>query len=84
MKVIVFGATGSVGRLAVERLLADGHEVTAFARRPEALEITTFLTVHGSYVQAPRCTPSAVEATSKTAHHIALAKSAIFHRQLHM
>ena len=41
MKVIVFGATGSVGRLAVERLLADGHEVTAFARRPEALEITT-------------------------------------------
>jgi uncharacterized protein YbjT (DUF2867 family) len=39
MKVIVFGATGSVGRLAVERLLADGHEVTAFARRPEALEI---------------------------------------------
>ena len=40
MKVIVFGATGSVGRLAVERLLADGHEVTAFARRPEALEIT--------------------------------------------
>ena len=31
MKVIVFGATGSVGRLAVERLLADGHEVTAFA-----------------------------------------------------
>jgi len=40
MKVIVFGATGSVGRLAVERLLADGHEVTAFARRPEALAIT--------------------------------------------
>jgi uncharacterized protein YbjT (DUF2867 family) len=39
MKVIVFGATGSVGRLAVERLLAEGHEVTAFARRIERLEI---------------------------------------------
>lgn len=34
MKVIVFGATGKVGEVAVRRLLADGHEVTAFARRP--------------------------------------------------
>ena len=40
MKVIVFGATGGVGRLAVKSLLADGHEVTAFARRPQALEIS--------------------------------------------
>lgn len=39
MKVIVFGATGSVGRLAVERLLAESHEVTAFARRAERLDI---------------------------------------------
>lgn len=38
MKVIVFGATGSVGRLAVEGLLADGHAVTAFARHPEVVE----------------------------------------------
>ena len=38
MKVIVFGATGSVGALAVERLLAQGHGVTAFARRVETLE----------------------------------------------
>lgn len=36
-RVIVFGATGSVGRLAVEALLRDGHSVTAFARRPERL-----------------------------------------------
>ena len=42
MRVIVFGATGSVGRLAVERLLADGYEVTAFARRPDALEISHY------------------------------------------
>lgn len=39
MKVIVFGATGTVGRLAVSELLAAGHAVTAFARRPEALDI---------------------------------------------
>ncbi len=39
MKVIVFGATGNIGRLAVARTLDDGHQVTAFARRPENLEI---------------------------------------------
>jgi uncharacterized protein YbjT (DUF2867 family) len=37
MKVIVFGATGTVGRLAVEELLNAGHEVTAFARSAERL-----------------------------------------------
>ncbi|MAZ18117.1 MAG: epimerase [Ahrensia sp.] len=39
MKVTVFGATGNVGRLAVERLLKNGHEVTAFARRPGKIGI---------------------------------------------
>lgn len=38
MNVIVFGATGSVGRLAVAELLKAGHRVTAFARHPEKLE----------------------------------------------
>ena len=37
MKVIVFGATGTVGRLAVEELLKAGHSVTAFARSPQKL-----------------------------------------------
>ncbi|MGP1358133.1 NAD(P)-dependent oxidoreductase [Roseicyclus sp.] len=37
MNVIVFGATGSVGRLAVAELLAAGNTVTAFARHPERL-----------------------------------------------
>lgn len=40
MKVIVFGATGTVGRLAVNEVLAAGHEVTAFARSPEKLDLT--------------------------------------------
>lgn len=34
MKVIVFGATGRVGRAVALTLLAAGHEVTAFARDP--------------------------------------------------
>ena len=38
--VIVFGATGTIGRLTTARLLDDGHRVTAFARRPDRLEIT--------------------------------------------
>lgn len=40
MKVIVFGATGSIGRLTVAALLEHGHSVTAFARDPAALERT--------------------------------------------
>lgn len=40
MKVIVFGATGTVGRLAVENLLKAGHSVTAFARSPEKLNLS--------------------------------------------
>jgi putative NADH-flavin reductase len=40
MKVLVFGATGSVGRHVVEQGLARGHEVTAFVRDPSGLEVT--------------------------------------------
>jgi len=38
MRIAVFGATGSVGRLAVEQALEQGHEVTAFTR--DAARIT--------------------------------------------
>ena len=37
MKTIVFGATGTIGKLAVQDLLAAGHAVTAFARTPAKL-----------------------------------------------
>lgn len=33
MRVLVMGATGGSGRAAVDALVAEGHEVTAFARR---------------------------------------------------
>ena len=35
MKIVVFGATGRVGRRLVSGGIARGHEVTAAARRPE-------------------------------------------------
>lgn len=37
MRVIVFGASGGVGRAAVEQAAAAGHEVTAFVRDPSTL-----------------------------------------------
>ncbi len=39
MKLVIFGATGSVGRLVVDQALALGHEVIAFVRNPQALQI---------------------------------------------
>lgn len=39
MKLIIFGATGTIGRHLVEQALTQGHEVIAFARNPAALEI---------------------------------------------
>ena len=38
MKALVVGATGGSGRAAVEELLSNGHEVTAFARRASVLQ----------------------------------------------
>jgi uncharacterized protein YbjT (DUF2867 family) len=38
MKLVVFGATGPTGRHLVSQALAEGHEVTAFARRRPAIE----------------------------------------------
>lgn len=39
MNVIVFGATGSVGRHLVAQALQQDHRVTAFARHADSLEI---------------------------------------------
>lgn len=37
MNIIIFGATGSTGRLLVDQALAAGHRVTAFVRDPARL-----------------------------------------------
>lgn len=40
MKVAVFGATGKIGRLVVEQLLHDGHDVVAYVRTPAKLGLS--------------------------------------------
>jgi putative NADH-flavin reductase len=37
MNVTVFGATGAIGSLTVNELLANGHTVTAYARNPRKI-----------------------------------------------
>ena len=37
MKLLVFGPTGGTGKQVVSQALEQGHEVTAFARRPDAV-----------------------------------------------
>lgn len=39
MQLLIFGATGSVGRQVVDQALEQGHQITAFARNPEKLDI---------------------------------------------
>jgi putative NADH-flavin reductase len=39
MQLLVFGATGGTGREIVAQALGQGHAVTAFVRRPEALAV---------------------------------------------
>jgi uncharacterized protein YbjT (DUF2867 family) len=40
MNIVVFGATGSTGRLVVEAALSAGHLVTAFVREPKRMSLT--------------------------------------------
>ncbi len=62
MKIVIFGATGSVGRHLVEQALSQGHQVTAFARNPKALKLThTNLTYFAGDVFDPACVAEAVQ-----------------------
>ncbi len=44
MNIIVFGSTGGTGRAVIDKLLAGGHSVTAFARDPSKLPAAPGLT----------------------------------------
>lgn len=39
MKITIFGANGQIGQLLVKQALDAGHEVTAYTRRMNALEL---------------------------------------------
>ncbi|WP_426517440.1 NAD(P)-dependent oxidoreductase [Diaminobutyricibacter sp. McL0618] len=45
MKIVVVGATGNVGSHTVNEALAQGHEVVAYVRRPEAIAAREHLTI---------------------------------------
>jgi putative NADH-flavin reductase len=47
MKILVFGASGKVGRLVVKELLGRGHEVTAFVHSHDLPEAPHLNSVHG-------------------------------------
>ncbi|MDH3819405.1 MAG: SDR family oxidoreductase, partial [Myxococcales bacterium] len=38
-KILVVGATGGTGRATIDALVRQGHQVTAFSRHAESLEI---------------------------------------------
>jgi putative NADH-flavin reductase len=40
MRVTVFGASGKIGRLVVDRLLDDGNDVVAYVRNPAGIQWT--------------------------------------------
>lgn len=53
MKVAVIGSTGYVGAAVVKELAARGHEVTAFARKPQAVPAAANVQTVAADVNAP-------------------------------
>lgn len=60
MKVLVLGSTGGSGAAAVEQLLAEGHEVTAFTRRAVGAD-ETHAAERLRFVQGDAMSPQDVE-----------------------
>ncbi|MBR1147686.1 NAD(P)-dependent oxidoreductase [Bradyrhizobium sp. AUGA SZCCT0431] len=64
MNVVVFGATGSTGRLVVESALSAGHAVTAFVRDPKRMPLThPSLRIAKGDAMDPASVASAVQGT---------------------
>lgn len=39
MNILLFGATGAIGKILLEKLLNDGHQVTVYTRSPKKITI---------------------------------------------
>jgi putative NADH-flavin reductase len=61
MKVIVFGATGGIGRLLVAGALELGHAVTAFVRNAQSLEARDGLRVVQGDIFDPQAVGDAID-----------------------
>lgn len=61
MRIAVIGATGGTGRRIVQRAAADGHQVIALARRPEAYEAPPGVTVRKADVRDPASLAGALD-----------------------
>ena len=56
MKIVVVGATGNVGSRLVVQAAAAGHDVVAYARRPEAVPVASGVTVLAGLIPALNAT----------------------------
>lgn len=64
MKLIVFGATGGIGRLLIAGAVQRGHSVTAFVRSPEALPAQDGLRVVQGDLFDPQAVGDAIDGQS--------------------
>jgi putative NADH-flavin reductase len=60
MQITVFGASGKVGRLVVQRLLADGHTVVAFVHKTAPTAQVNLRTVKGD-IHSPQAVAQALQ-----------------------
>jgi len=61
MRVVVFGATGGTGRAVIDKAIAAGHTVTAFARNADRIAPAAGLTViEGDAMVAAEVAPALV------------------------
>jgi uncharacterized protein YbjT (DUF2867 family) len=76
VKLLVFGATGPTGRHLVSQALEQGHEVTAFARQPQALTARERLrVVQGDSMRDPASVDHAVRGQDAAVSALGLGNS---------
>ena len=78
MKLVVFGATGPTGRELVSQALEQGHEVTAFARRP--VPIDNVRVVQGDAMRDPYSVAEALHGQDAAVSALGLGKVLIPNR----